>query len=717
MDWDSSGESVVVPVVVRDRLFGIRPAVIAVAVVEIDEPHAFGFESERAHLIRPAIDHIAQCAHQQSVQRIVFAKALNLRGERFGATDGIGGQMLDLWQQLARLLEREDGPFLGCGHTADYNWCLLKLFSSLTNRIFVGSALLAIVSIAVGIYKVNVAVTAEAEKELLRGLDEARTLIEENRWLRVEHFTQIARLIADLPKLKAAVEPGHAATARGVVEGYQQQLAANLFLVTDRGGRVLVRLPEGEFQPSSDTLPGLQHAMAGREASTFAAQPGGILQLVSVPIWINPDAPEILGTLSIGFSLDQQAATRFGTLTNSEIAFGVGGNIQASTLPASGWPTLAPLLNHQGLSEKVRLNDTEYIAMTVELSSEGAAGGLRRAALREDARGPAKAIILRSRTERLSFLNALHTSLLATALFVVLAATVVSYGIARTVTRPLGTITATMREMAATGDLTRKIPLRTDSRWEDEDARLLATTFNTMTESIERFQREAAQRERLSSLGRLSTVVAHEIRNPLMIIKAALRGLRRDDLDSSAVKSAVADIDEEIVRLNHIVTEVLDFAKPFKFELSRVNLNAVCADAVKAAEADTGAVAVTLKPDPDLPAVVTDAERLRLVLINVLTNAQHAVEARRPAPPARDAIAVTTMRVAASRIAIEIQDRGAGIAPGDLPRIFDPYFTTRRTGTGLGLAISRNIIDGLNGTISVDSRLGEGTTVRIELPS
>jgi signal transduction histidine kinase len=67
-------------------------------------------------------------------------------------------------------------------------------------------------------------------------------------------------------------------------------------------------------------------------------------------------------------------------------------------------------------------------------------------------------------------------------------------------------------------------------------------------------------------------------------------------------------------------------------------------------------------------------------------------------------------------VAIEVRDRGTGISPENLPRIFDPYFTTRRTGTGLGLAISRNIVEGLRGTINVDSRSGEGTTVRIELP-
>ena len=94
-------------------------------------------------------------------------------------------------------------------------------------------------------------------------------------------------------------------------------------------------------------------------------------------------------------------------------------------------------------------------------------------------------------------------------------------------TRPLAAVTDAMRDVAATGDLTRKVPVRSRA-WDDEDARLLASAFNTLTESIARFQREAAQRERLSSLGRLSTVIAHEIRNPLMIIRASLSSLRRD---------------------------------------------------------------------------------------------------------------------------------------------------------------------------------------------
>jgi signal transduction histidine kinase len=327
-------------------------------------------------------------------------------------------------------------------------------------------------------------------------------------------------------------------------------------------------------------------------------------------------------------------------------------------------------------------------------------------------------IVLRSQTERLQFLRQLHTQLAATAVLAVLVAILLSYGIARTVTRPVETITSTMREMASSGDLSRRIPVQPDARWQDEDARVLATTFNSMTDSIERFQREAAQRERLSSLGRLSTVVAHEIRNPLMIIKTSLRALRREDAGPAQVAAAAKDIDEEIARLNRIVAEVLDFARPIKFDVGPVDLNALAKDAVKAASAADAGSGIRLELDPEIPPVNTDGERLRQALVNILGNAIQAVAAKgaNGATPGDAVIRLRTARLDARRVVITVSDKGAGIAPEDLARVFDPYFTTRRTGTGIGLAISRNIIEGLGGRITVASERDRGTDVRIELP-
>src|SRR5262249_25116221 len=151
-------------------------------------------------------------------------------------------------------------------------------------------------------------------------------------------------------------------------------------------------------------------------------------------------------------------------------------------------------------------------------------------------------LMLRSRTEQLRGLQAIHTGLVVTGIVAVLLAVVVAFGVARTIVRPLAAITDVMREVSATGDLTRKIALRHRNRWDDADARLLATTFNTLTDSIARFQREMSQKERLTSLGRLSTVIAHEVRNPLMIIKASLHALRQPDLDAERLREAVHDI-------------------------------------------------------------------------------------------------------------------------------------------------------------------------------
>ena len=558
----------------------------------------------------------------------------------------------------------------------------MTIFRSLTNRLFFAMALLAVVSIGAATYYATAAVTAQAEGELRRGLRDAGTVLDEYRGTLFERFRREASLVADLPRFNATVDLDDPPTMRPVAEDYRQLLGADLLVVTNPQGRVL--------------------------ADVRAAGQDALMEIVSVPIGIHLQQPDVLGTLSVGFALDDRTAARFRVLTDSEIAFGRDGVVHVSTLPAQTWPVLAPLLQREGMTDSVRIGSTDYIATTRVLAAPMRAAP--EASSQGEAPPTATAIILRSRTERLQFLSSVHRTVILVAVAAVFAAILVSYGIARTVTRPLGAVTAAMREMATTGDLTRRITLSTGARWEDEDATLLATTFNTMTDSISRFQREAAQRERLSSLGRLSTVVAHEVRNPLMIIKSSLHSLRSEEHTREDVRTAIADIDEEVGRLNRIVSDILDFARPIKFELAATDLNALCADAAKAVSCPD-APPVKLALAHDVPEIVTDAERLRLALVNILTNARHAVAAR--SDGASYPVRLTTSLTSGRIVQIDVVDRGVGIAPDDLPRIFDPFFTTRRTGTGLGLAITRNIIEGLGGHISIMSTLGHGTTVRL----
>ena len=579
----------------------------------------------------------------------------------------------------------------------------MRLLSSLTNRIFLASAALAVLCIGAAVYFVNVRVTREAEAELLRGLEEAGRVVEQHSTTQSETFTLVARLMADLPKLKAAVETGDPPTVQPVAADYQSRVGSDLFVVRTRTGAVLAAVGPGGPVAAGD-MP-VRDALAGGETTSFHAHPKGVLQVVTVPISIGADPPEIMGALSLGFVLDDALAARFGALTESEVAFALDGNVRSATFDAQERALLQPLVGAPGVT-RVPIVGSEYVALSRPLAppSPGSSAAV--------------ALVLRSRTERLRFLGAIHAALAVTALLAVLVATVLSYGVARTVTRPLAAITAAMREMATTGDLTRKIALE-PAHWADEDAGLLARTFNTLTDSIAAFQREVAQRERLSALGRLSTVVAHEVRNPLMIIKASLRVLRQGASPEHG-REAVADIDEEVARLERVVNEVLDFARPIRCELGPTDLNALCRKAAEASLSGQAAPGIALRLDPGLPGVVTDGERVRTALVNILSNAREAVAARPDAGAAdtgSPAVELSTAPAAGGRVAIVVADRGIGIAAADLPHVFDPYFTTRRTGTGLGLAIAKNIVEALGGAITVRSRPSEGTEVRIELPA
>jgi signal transduction histidine kinase len=536
------------------------------------------------------------------------------------------------------------------------------------------------------IYRVNDSVARQAERDLQAGLAEAASLVDLFSQSQFEDFLDKGRLVAEIPHLGAAASTDHPPTVQPIAEEVQRRIDADLLVVFGSGDGVLARV--GRVRPTDEELESILAACrARRDGIVFWPLVGGIVHVAAMPI-------DPVRMLLVGLSLDRDDALSIKRLTNSEVAFVSGTDVVASSLDPTAEHALASVAARRDVFTLV-LGSEEYIGRVQPLSRS------------EDADEPI-ALVLRSRTERLGFLRTLRWQIALTGLAAVLVATVVGYLVARTVTRPLRALTGAMGEMATTGDLARTLPAL--GRWDDEDVRLVATTFRQLTGSLDRFQREAAIRERLSSLGRLSTVVAHEIRNPLMIIKSAVRQLRKND--SPDVADTATSIDEEVARLNGVVTGVLDFARPITFAFTEGDLGTICRDAAQAAAADAEDVPieVTAVSKP----IVTDVERLRAVLVNLLTNAQQAVRARTDGS-ARRAILLETLREA-GRWRITVDDCGTGIAHDDLPHIFDPFFTTRRNGSGLGLAISKNVVEGLGGSLRVESRVGDGTTVTLYLP-
>ncbi len=556
---------------------------------------------------------------------------------------------------------------------------MARPLGTLRSRVFAATALVAVLPTLLALGLATRRVTLEAEAEVERSLGEAVRLVEQYHGARLETARERASLVADLPKLKAAVAEGDPRTAEPVARDYRERVRSDVLVLTTREGRTLVSL-------------GADAAGWTEVARPFRVERGHLLETVAAPILLDSEA---LGHLVLGFALDDSFAARLRALTGSHVAVAMEGRIFATTLPREDDAVLSAAAGRAGVT-RVVLAGEDHAGLGIAL-------------------GPGKAapvvLVLRSRAEALRPLSALRAALAVAALVAVGLGLLLSWALARTVTRPLAALTDAMKRIAATGDL--GLSLGSGRPWDDEDARLVARTFGALTDSIARFQRESALRERLSALGRLSTVVAHEVRNPLMIIKGSVRGLKREGV-APEVREAAADIDHEVARLDRIVGDVLDFARPLKVEPAPVDVHALVRGAAAATLAGEDGVAVRFALDPSAGEVVTDGERLRGVLVNLIANARESLAAA--ARPGKVEIELGARGTGRGGVVLWVEDPGPGIPPLDLPHVFEPYFTTKRTGTGLGLAISRKVVEALGGTIRIESRPGEGTRVEVELP-
>jgi signal transduction histidine kinase/CheY-like chemotaxis protein len=221
--------------------------------------------------------------------------------------------------------------------------------------------------------------------------------------------------------------------------------------------------------------------------------------------------------------------------------------------------------------------------------------------------------------------------------------------------------------------------------------------------------------ERMVALGRLVASVAHEMSNPLTsILGYAQRLLRRRD--GVEREEDVGHILQEAERASRIAKNLLQFARGAKAERAAVDLNEVVrrALALRAYELRLEEIEAQLELEPELPPVLGDAAQLQQVLLNLLVNAEQAIQHGR----GRGNIRLQTRRVSGDRLAVGVIDDGPGIAPESLPRIFDPFFTTKPAGvgTGLGLSIAYGIAREHGGAITVESRQGSGAVFTVELP-
>lgn len=227
--------------------------------------------------------------------------------------------------------------------------------------------------------------------------------------------------------------------------------------------------------------------------------------------------------------------------------------------------------------------------------------------------------------------------------------------------------------------------------------------------------------EKFAALGTLASAIAHEVKNPLSALDLHLR-LLADELeaerpDRNAIRSYLGVLREEVRRLDGIVRHFLHFARPSRVVRVPLDLRSVVDDvlALVKPEIRRRRIAVTCSWPASCPMVCGDRDKLQQVFLNLVLNAIQAM----PDGGALHVSAQVALPEASQvpHVAVTVADTGIGMPPDVLPRIFDPYFTTRKDGLGLGLAIVHRIVDDHGGSLAAESREGMGTSITVTLPT
>jgi signal transduction histidine kinase len=325
--------------------------------------------------------------------------------------------------------------------------------------------------------------------------------------------------------------------------------------------------------------------------------------------------------------------------------------------------------------------------------------------------------------------------------------------LSRSIIRPIKDLKGSAERIAG-GMLDERVALSEGAKSENEVASL-ARSFNTMAErlsdeirALERVNREllATQDEllrsrTLASVGGLAAGIAHEIGNPLGAVKGYLDILKKGLPTPEEEAQVVSRASKEVLRIDAIVREFLQVARPSKGAPVAVDVNPIVRDALSTAsvKGEFNGISTRLSLKDDLPQAVIDEGKLRQVFLNILINAAHSMAgsakkeitistwaeetgaATQPARRRRDDSPVTEPISQAGDkgfVCIGFADTGSGISGEDLKRVFDPFFTTKDVGggSGLGLFVSQGIIKAYGGEIRVASRLNEGSTFTVALP-
>ena len=506
---------------------------------------------------------------------------------------------------------------------------------------------------------------------------------------RASLLSSVSTILSTLPGVKLAFGTGDAATIHDSAEELWSKISTEnaIFLVTDPNGKVVASL--GGDIPASlrGNLEVVPQAAAQfpKQASGFFSQDGDLYHISVTPVYVDsPQGQSLINVLVAGIHVDALVLEELKQQTGgSEFLFETPDRVIASTLNARATGVVLQNVSRARPSERVNDGVVQYawFPTTLEDINHKPVG---------------KLLILRSFEGVQRRLNSLYTNIILLWLVAVSAGFVLTYLLARRIVEPVKQLDRAAAEVAR-----QNYAISVEATSEDEMGRL-ARTFNNMCASIRQAREDLIRQERISTIGRLSASIVHDLRNPLAAIYGGSEMLVDRELPPSHVRRLAANIYQASRRIQELLQDLLDVSRgksrPMEACRLREAASAACEALGGAAESQGVSLQLNIPAEIELP---LDRSRMERVFVNLISNALEAMpgggEVRLSATMEKDTVLV------------QVADNGPGISPEIRSQLFQPFVSAgKRNGLGLGLALTRQTVQDHGGEIWVESEPGQG---------
>jgi signal transduction histidine kinase len=514
---------------------------------------------------------------------------------------------------------------------------------------------------------------------------------------RADMLASVSLVLSRMSDVRAAFSTGDEATIRDTAKELWDKISREdaIFLVADPRGKVIASLGGRPASALTEDLPVVREAAGGfpRQASGFLMSGGHLYQIAVTPVYVQAGGGlGLLNVLVAGYTVDDAVAQRLKQATGgSEFLFVSGGTVVASTLdrPENQRVQAAKPLAQD--PERIEAGGVEYLMLSTPLVDVPgrAIGELR---------------ILRSFEGARQHIATLRRNIVLIWLFAVSLGLGLTYGLARRILEPVRELDRGAAEVAQ-GNYGYRVPVKSG----DELGRL-ARAFNAMCASIQDGRQELIRQERISTIGRLSTSIVHDLRNPLAAIYGGAEMLVDGELSLPQVQRLAGNIYRASRRVQQLLQELVDVGrgKSGVSEACRLRdiVTAACEVYASAAETQSVTIRIAVPETIELPLERAKMER---VFLNLIDNALGAM-------PGGGSLEISAQTCDRS-VVVSVQDTGPGIAPEMRPRLFQPFATAgKKNGVGLGLALSHQTVLDHGGQLWEDSGAAAGACFFVKLP-